>query len=63
MSIRARPDQRERALQKIADGTYGYSDRSGEPIPKLRLEAMPEATLTVEEELQVLDLSAIDALG
>jgi DnaK suppressor protein len=40
----------ERALQKIADGTYGYSDLSGDPIPKARLEATPEAVLTVEEE-------------
>jgi DnaK suppressor protein len=40
----------ERALQKIADGTYGLSDSSGDPIPRARLEAAPEATLTVEEE-------------
>ncbi|SAK82835.1 General stress protein 16O [Caballeronia temeraria] len=39
----------ERALQKIAEGTYGLSDESGAPIPKARLEVMPEATLTVEE--------------
>lgn len=41
-----------RALQKIEDGTYGFSDRSGEPIAKARLEAVPEACLTVEEEGQ-----------
>ena len=40
----------ERALQKIEEGTYGLSDDSGEPIPKGRLEAMPEATRTVEEQ-------------
>ncbi len=40
----------ERALQKIADGTYGLSDLSGKPIPKARLEATPEAILTIEEE-------------
>lgn len=40
----------ERALQKIADGSYGLSDLSGEPIPKGRLEATPEAILTVQEE-------------
>ena len=40
----------ERALQKVADGTYGYSDLSGKPIPKARLEATPEAIFTVEEE-------------
>ena len=40
----------ERALQKIEEGTYGFSDDSGEPIPKGRLEAVPEATRTVEEQ-------------
>jgi DnaK suppressor protein len=39
--------QVERALAKIEDGTYGLSDSSGQPIPKERLEAMPEATDTV----------------
>ncbi|SEL52391.1 transcriptional regulator, TraR/DksA family [Pseudoxanthomonas sp. GM95] len=42
----------ERALQKIEDGTYGLSDRSGQPIPKARLEALPESLLTVEESGQ-----------
>lgn len=40
----------ERALQKIEEGTYGISDESGEPIPKGRLEAVPEAIRTVEEQ-------------
>jgi DnaK suppressor protein len=40
----------ERALQKIAEGTYGLSDASGQPIPKARLESTPEAILTVEEQ-------------
>ncbi|WP_321795851.1 TraR/DksA family transcriptional regulator [Caballeronia sp. J97] len=40
----------ERALQKIAEGTYGISDESGAPIPKARLEAMPEAIFTVDEQ-------------
>jgi DnaK suppressor protein len=40
----------ERALQKIEEGTYGLSDDSGEPIPKGRLEAAPEAVRTVEEQ-------------
>jgi DnaK suppressor protein len=40
----------ERALQKIADGTYGFSDASGDPIPKARLEAVPEAIFTVAEQ-------------
>ena len=40
----------ERALQKLAEGTYGLSDQSGERIPESRLEAMPEAINTVAEQ-------------
>jgi DnaK suppressor protein len=40
----------DRALQKIADGTYGLSDLSGDPIPVERLKAVPEAILTVAEQ-------------
>ena len=40
----------DRALQKIEDGTYGLSDDSGDPIPRGRLEAVPEAIRTVEEQ-------------
>src|ERR671916_218714 len=40
----------DRALQKVEDGTYGLSDDSGEPIPRGRLEAVPEAIRTVEEQ-------------
>jgi DnaK suppressor protein len=40
----------ERAEQRLADGTYGLSVESGEPIPDERLEARPTAELTVEEE-------------
>src|SRR5829696_5021807 len=40
----------DRALQKVEEGTYGLSDDSGEPIPSGRLEAVPEAVRTVEEQ-------------
>ena len=40
----------DRALQKIEEGTYGLSDDSGETIPRGRLEAVPEALRTVEEQ-------------
>jgi RNA polymerase-binding transcription factor len=40
----------ERALAKIDEGTYGLSDLSGDPIPRGRLEAIPEAALTIQEE-------------
>jgi DnaK suppressor protein len=39
-----------RALEKLEEGTYGLSDRSGEPIPRGRLEAIPEALYTIEEQ-------------
>ena len=40
----------ERAEQKLADGTYGLSIENGEPIPDERLEAMPTAERTAEEQ-------------
>lgn len=40
----------ERALEKIQEGTYGLCDATGEPIPKGRLEAIPEALYTVEAQ-------------
>jgi DnaK suppressor protein len=40
----------ERAEQRLADGTYGVSVESGLPIPDERLEAVPTAELTIDEE-------------
>src|SRR5215216_5770710 len=40
----------ERAEARLAAGTYGLSVESGEPIPDERLEAVPTAERTVEEE-------------
>ena len=40
----------ERAEERLAAGTYGLSIESGQPIPDERLEALPTAELTVEEE-------------
>jgi DnaK suppressor protein len=40
----------ERAEQRLAAGTYGLSIESGEPIPDERLEALPAAELTADEE-------------
>jgi DnaK suppressor protein len=39
----------DRALQRVEDGSYGRSIRSGVPIPDERLEADPAAELTVQE--------------
>lgn len=38
------------ALERIENGSYGLSEKSGKPIPLERLEAQPEARNLVEEE-------------
>jgi DnaK suppressor protein len=40
----------ERAEARLAAGTYGLSIESGAPIPDTRLEALPTAERTVEEQ-------------
>jgi len=40
----------ERAEARLAAGTYGLSVESGQPIPDERLEALPAAERTAEEE-------------
>jgi DnaK suppressor protein len=40
----------ERAEQRLAEGRYGLSIESGDPIPDERLEAIPTAERTVAEE-------------
>jgi DnaK suppressor protein len=40
----------ERAEQRLAAGTYGLSVESGRPIPDERLELVPTAELTADEE-------------
>ena len=40
----------ERAEQRLANGTYGLSVESGDPIPDERLEVQPTAERTAEEE-------------
>jgi DnaK suppressor protein len=40
----------ERAEERLRQGTYGLSVESGEPISDERLEALPTAERTVEEE-------------
>jgi DnaK suppressor protein len=53
-SLIVRDEQRlarvDRALAKIEEGTYGLSDASGLEIPLARLQAVPEAICTLEEE-------------
>jgi DnaK suppressor protein len=40
----------ERAEQRLEEGTYGLSIESGKPIPDERLEAIPWAERTAEEQ-------------
>ena len=40
----------ERAERRLEEGTYGLSVESGQPIPDARLEAIPWAERTVEEQ-------------
>jgi RNA polymerase-binding transcription factor len=42
--------QVKRALEKIAEGSYGLSDASNQAIPVQRLEVTPEAIYTVAEQ-------------
>jgi DnaK suppressor protein len=42
----------ERAERRLAEGTYGLSVESGKPIPDGRLQAIPWAERTAEEQAQ-----------
>jgi RNA polymerase-binding transcription factor DksA len=39
------------ALARMEQGTYGYSEISGQPIPRERLEAIPETTVLAAEKV------------
>jgi DnaK suppressor protein len=48
--LRQELDAIERAEKRLEEGTYGLSIESGEPIPDGRLEAIPWAERTAEEQ-------------
>ena len=58
MGLELRTRDRERkllskiddALDRISDGSYGYCEETGDPIGVKRLEARPNATLSVEAQ-------------
>jgi DnaK suppressor protein len=56
LELRTRDRQRkliskiDSALKRIADGTYGYCEETGDPISLKRLDARPIATLSVEAQ-------------
>jgi DnaK suppressor protein len=49
-SLKQRLQAIERAEKRLEEGTYGFSVQSGEPIPAQRLEKVPWAERTIEEE-------------
>ena len=44
----------DHALEKIANGSYGFCEESGEPIHPMRLEAVPTAryTMQIQERME-----------
>jgi DnaK suppressor protein len=46
-NILERINQVERALERLDEGSYGWCERCGNPIPVERLAAFPSATLCV----------------
>ena len=50
--LRERLAALDRAVARLANGTYGRSVQSGVAIPEARLKADPAAELTVEESAQ-----------
>lgn len=47
-SLLVTEEKLERALAKLADGTYGRCDRCGAPIAPARLAAVPESVLCID---------------
>ncbi len=45
--------QVDRALEKIADNSYGICDITGDEIPKKRLEAIPYASMTRDAQEKI----------
>jgi DnaK suppressor protein len=56
LELRTRDRQRkliskiDSALKRIAEGTYGYCEETGDPIGLKRLDARPIATLSIEAQ-------------
>jgi len=48
--LRAELEAVERAEKRLEDGSYGFSIESGDPIPAERLETIPWAERTPEEQ-------------
>jgi DnaK suppressor protein len=55
----------EQALERLNNGTYGYCQQCGQPIPALRLVAMPwaERDVVCEERLEQQNLRQSEITG
>lgn len=55
----------DRALQRLADGTYGLCQECGKPIPPARLEALPwaERDIQCEARLEQVNLGREEVYG
>jgi DnaK suppressor protein len=49
-NIRDLAEKVDRALERIAEGTYGVCERCGKPIEKARIRALPYATLCIKDK-------------
>jgi DnaK suppressor protein len=49
-NVRDLMERIDKALAKIAEGTYGLCDRCGNPIEKARLKALPYANLCIKDK-------------
>ena len=49
-NIRDLTEKVDRALERIAGGTYGLCERCGKPIEKARIRALPYATLCIKDK-------------
>src|SRR5438093_11054534 len=49
-NLRDLTERIDKALAKMDEGTYGLCDRCGKPIEKLRLKALPYASLCLKDK-------------
>ena len=49
-NLRDMMERIDKALAKMDEGTYGFCDRCGKPIEKLRLKALPYANLCIKDK-------------
>ncbi len=53
-ALRQKLERVENALRKMENGTYGFDEQTNEPIPFERLQVVPEARYTIENEQRLV---------